>query len=324
MLGEQLGKFFLFFVFFVGSCTLHAKVRVLTFHFNMPEFIELQHKCLKTFLVDDYEMIVFNDSPFPHHEKNIHDVCQRLGIRCICYNQEWHFADPLNHQIKAWLDDPDVYSHLLFNREENRSVTLNQIARQPSIRHSHVIQYALDYFAYDHDDLVVIMDGDTFITREVHLKEIMKHVPLMGALQSIWYEYMDYLWVPFIVFDPTRLPNLNDLKFHPAVIEGKLHDTGSQTYHYIRDNPIVEYLGYEQDLSSNYLNYSVEDLLAIGFSGYEAWFLRTFPRNQRVEFYMNHSVLHFGSSSFELGGHKEKAMKLQEFLEQITYVNNEG
>ncbi len=316
-----MGKFFLFFLFLMTNNCLSAKVRVLTFHFNMPEFIEMQHKCLEAFLVDDYEMIVFNDSPFPHHEQAINDVCQRLGIQCIRYNQEWHLTDPLNHQIKGWLEDPNVYSHLVFNRESNCRITLDQIAKQPSVRHAHVIQYALDHFGYDNDDLVVIMDGDAFFIREVHLREIMSEVPLIGALKSIWYEDMDYLWVPFIVFDPARLPNLRDLRFNPSVIGRKLHDTGAQTHQYLTDNPEVWHIDFEQDLSTYYRDRSVEDLQSIGFTGHEAWFLRTFPRTQRVEFYMNHSVLHFGSSSFELEGHKEKALKVREFLEQIVEEN---
>ena len=37
--------------------TLFGVVRILTFHYNQSDFIELQHKGLKKFLKDDFELI---------------------------------------------------------------------------------------------------------------------------------------------------------------------------------------------------------------------------------------------------------------------------
>ena len=42
--------------------TTQTKVLIFTYSYNKPEFIELQYKTFKKFLLDDHELIVFNDA----------------------------------------------------------------------------------------------------------------------------------------------------------------------------------------------------------------------------------------------------------------------
>ena len=138
---------------------LNAEVLLLTFHYNRPEFIEYQHKCYQKFLKDDYRLIVFNDAKDPSIEKEIRNTCERLGIECVRFEQKWHFTHPLNEEFKKNFGSQKLnLSHLL----PPRCKDISKIASQPSLRHSRVIQYALDHYGYQHNDLVALVDGDLF------------------------------------------------------------------------------------------------------------------------------------------------------------------
>ena len=72
------------------SNRVSAKVRFLTFHYNHPEFIEIQYQTFQKFMMDDYELIVFNDAKDPKFEIAIRETCEKYGIPCIRFQQEWH------------------------------------------------------------------------------------------------------------------------------------------------------------------------------------------------------------------------------------------
>ena len=81
---------------------LLGKIRILTFHYNKPELIDLQNQALRTFMKDDYELIIFNDGPTQESEKAIRNACAKSGITCIRYEQKWHLLDPQNAKILNW------------------------------------------------------------------------------------------------------------------------------------------------------------------------------------------------------------------------------
>jgi len=296
---------------------LSAKVRLITFHYNEPAFIELQYKAFSKFLEEDHELIVFNDGNTHERARAIRKMCEKYGIKCVRFEQKWHAKDPLNLQIKQWLDDPNIYSHISFNRYPE-GVSIETIAQQASIRHCHAIQYAMDHFGYDHNDIVAIVDGDCFPIRPVSLKLLLKDCDIFGINRYIAEENVEYLWVPFIAFDPRRLPNLRDLKFNVSVINNKMHDTGAETYHYLKNNPHVRAKKYLGSASTGYYNWSLLQLKTAGFSEEESWLIKNLPWPQCVEFHIDKRFLHFGGSSFELEGHKTKAEYVAEFINAIT------
>lgn len=59
---------------FAGS----EKILILTYSYNRPEFIEWQHKTFEKFLLDDYEMIVFNDADNVVMSSQIKSMCKNL------------------------------------------------------------------------------------------------------------------------------------------------------------------------------------------------------------------------------------------------------
>jgi hypothetical protein len=300
------------FLALIISSEVFAKVRILTFHYNQAEFIKLQCRCLKKFMRDDYELIVFNDASTPENEAAIRDACQECGVKHVRYEQDWHLTAPLNEELKTALQSPDIKfsSHL--------SILIDKIASQPSVRHSHVIQYALDTHGYNHDDAVVIMDGDAFFVREISIKDRLKSVDIFGmGRRDLLDPSIQYFWSPFIAFNPAALPNLKDLKFSVSIIDHTLHDTGAASHHYLAANPTVRYTKTLPIPSSKLRRQPVKELKKLGYTSKERWLIKALPKHRNVEFNIENCVLHFRAVSFALKDHATRVSFLEEYMEKI-------
>lgn len=304
--------FFSFLLFGMLFCTINinAKIRILTFHYNLPELIEIQHKTLKEFVKEEYELIVFNDAKDPDSEQAIHNTCKRLEIKCVRFKPEWHDTDPFNAQISEW-DQSKLYSHIG-----------NIYPQHPSVRHSHAIQYALDHFGYTHNDLVALLDGDCFPSRPIKFKEILGKNHIVGIKKN--QGRYDYLWVVFILFNPKKIPSIEDLKFHLDIIDDQIHDTGSHTYHYLKNHPDVIHQKYYGESSVGFYHWTDEAMHNWGFNDNEIAFIRdldslkNFPWPITVEFHVNNQFIHLGNSSFGLPGHEEKFECVKRFVNAVV------
>lgn len=223
------------------SDELSAKVRFLTFHCNRPEFIEIQAKTFKKFIQDEYEIIVFNDAKTDEGAEEIKQMCAKHAIPCVRYEQAWHRSDPINDLFRS-------YRFIVLPGHGFGDFDIETISNCAGIRHSHVIQYALDHFGYEHDDIVVLIDGDCFPIRKTNIRKLMNGADIVGssihmALGRGWWPTGDpkysYLWVVFTAMDMPKLPNKQDLRFHMQVYEGLIYDTGSNSWKYLHDNPQV-------------------------------------------------------------------------------------
>lgn len=309
-----MSKTIILFLAFISS--FYGEIRLLTFQYNRPELIEIQYKTFKKFLKNDFELIVFNDGDTPERERGIREMCEKYGIRCIRFEQEWHETDPLNQQVKDWITDPA-------NQNPNNpglippTTTLHQIAHHPSIMHNHVIQYALTNFAYTHDDIVAIVDGDLIAIREMDLHSMMADFPILGIAKYWWLDDIDYFWVPFIAFDPKRLPDHGDLRFHVDVIHHKLFDSGAHIWHYLKRHPEVAYKKYFITNDKDDALLSLSKLLERGYTENESVLIQSLAWPYTVEFHLDNHLLHFGASSFSKDAFQVKLKEVSKFVEKI-------
>jgi hypothetical protein len=293
--------FIIALVFFIHS-ELSAKVRILTFHCNKPDFIEMQYKTLKKFLLEDFELIVFNDARLTKDEEEIQEMCDKYGIKCVRFEPKWHRTNPLNDYLIKLLKDPAIYSHINFLGSPSNEV----FADQGSVRHCHVIQYALDNYGYNH--------GDAFLIRPLSLRQMLAPYDIIGIQRYFAEESIDYLWVVFIAFNPQKLPDHHDLKFHLDAINGKLHDSGAHSYHYLKNHPSVKERKYIGVASSgmHYLDYS--NLQWRGYNENEIWLIKNLPYSSNVEFQMDKHILHSGASSLAMEDSQIKEDCVREFI----------
>lgn len=282
---------FLMVLVFLFSQNLSATIRILTFHCNHSEFLEYQCKALEKLLLEEYELIVINDGVNKKEQNAIKTVCEKYGVKNVFYIQSWHKKDPLNELVRTALSTPKGNDFFSFPLKAGYP-DIQKIYENVSIRHCHLIQYALDHFGYDHDDIVVIMDGDVFPIQPISIRALLDEVPIAG-MDS---EFRDkhYLWVPFIAFDPAQLPNLHDLKFHVDLIDGIVCDTGSHSYHYLKNNPEVKYRLYPRRSALDFFPY---DEKAFSTFGLESLAYSSVNWPTGMEFYIDYHFLHFCGGS---------------------------
>ncbi len=314
------------------SIQLHAKVRILTFHYNRGDFIELQHQTFQKFLQDDYELIVFNDAKTEENKKWIEEVCQKYEIECVRFHQEWHMTDPLNYYLQSRLQEPTTHGWWGWTA----STAIEEFASHPSVRHCHVIQYALDNYGYDHDDIVVIMDGDNFLIQPLSIRELLGTKDLVAfnqrpdhgaALRREGILTMpkgkEMPWVVFIAFNPTLLPDVHDLHLnvdvvsgHPDLPHNTIVDTGAAIYPYLWSHPDLKLEAYPWQDSNTFRNMTYYELKALGLSDRCIQFIHDVsPGN--VQFFVFEHFVHFSASSFDNPGHPPKIAHLHDFIEDI-------
>lgn len=214
-------KLFFISLFIILVNSLHAKVLIISHHFNRPDFIEWQYKTFKKFILDDYEFVVFNDAKGYSLSEDIQNVCHRLNIRCIRIPQEVH-----NRPYMKRLPFED-YNH-------------------PCVRCANVVQYSLDVLGFYHNDIVMIIDSDMFMIKPFSPRTYLGDHDIAAVEQSRNYDkqwkkstVINYIWNGIILFNMPKLPNRNTMCFNCGIIDNTPVDAGGYMHYYFKNNPSV-------------------------------------------------------------------------------------
>lgn len=294
---------------------LNGKIRFLTFHYNQPELIILQNQAFRTFIQDDYEMIVFNDGTTDEMEQQIRLACEQAEVYCVRYEQQWHETDPLNAQVHSWLSN----SSISFQRLPDIP---NNLLANGSIRHCHIIQYALDHFGYQHDDIVVILDGDLFPIRPISIRALLNNAAIAGSFRGNFL----YFWVTFIAMNMPKLPDKNDLRFSLDVINNELHDSGAHSYYYLQRHPSLPKKIFQA--METYIIPSLDPVVLktkYRFTDSECQLIKTIVEsNLEIDFQINHHFLHLRASRNDEVMRTKLPIVKEFLLKRITTFQNTG
>jgi hypothetical protein len=213
------------------------------------------------------------------------------------------------------------------------STTIEELANNASVRHSHVIQYALDNYGYDHDDIVVIMDGDNFLIKPFSIRTLLGQNDIVGFHQQedefanlrkqgilTIPKGKEMLWVVFIAFNPRKLPEVRQLQFHVDVVSDVPHlpnntviDTGAASYKYLKNHPELRLQVYPWQSSYTYRCFSHEELR---ISDRLIKYMNDIaPGN--VQFFIFEHFMHFSNGSFEGIHHQNKVYHLRALIDDL-------
>lgn len=210
----NIGIFILFF-----SIGIHAKVLIITHHYNRPDFIKIQYETFKKFLKDEYEFVVFNDSDRNKDmSKKIQETCRSLNIKCITISQSLH-------------DRP--------YQQRWPGETYND----PSVRHTNGIKYSLDILGFDFNGVVMLIDSDMFLVKNFSVEEFMHDLDIAALPQRN--KHVNYIWPGLVFMNMNTMPNKKTINFNCGRAEDVGLDTGGHTYYYLKNNPElrIKYLG---------------------------------------------------------------------------------
>lgn len=203
-------------LFLFLSFSLQAKVLIFTYAFNRPDFIEYQYKTFNHFIRDEYEFVVFNDANNNDMAHRIEEMCRKYSIKHVRIPQYIH-------------DKPYLFR---LPRESYHA---------PAVRNANVVMYSLDIMGFNHDDILVLLDSDIFITKPVSFRNLLSDCDIFGLPQSKKDEHLvEYLWIGFCCLNMKNLPNIHTLNFNCGEVAGLRVDAGGYTYYYLKNNPSVK------------------------------------------------------------------------------------
>ena len=193
-------------LFLFLSFSLQAKVLIFTYAFNRPDFIEYQYKTFNHFICDEYEFVVFNDANNNDMAHRIEEMCRKYSIKHVRIPQYIH-------------DKPYLFR---LPRESYHA---------PAVRNANVVMYSLDIMGFNHDDILVLLDSDIFITKPVSFRNLLSDCDIFGLPQSKKDEHLvEYLWIGFCCLNMKNLPNIHTLNFNCGEVAGLRVDAGGYTY----------------------------------------------------------------------------------------------
>lgn len=308
-------KYFLMIVILLmSSLQINGKVLIFTYSYNKPEFIELQYKTFKKFLLDDHELVVFNDAREQETALQIKNMCKKYGLQCIPIPQEIHDRPYLDKtgEIKHEYDwVPNEY-------------------HSPSVRNSNVVQYSLDTFGFEHDDILILVDSDLFLIKEFSFRKYLKNYDLAGYNRIVEYSKNDqiginYLWIGLIFINMKSLPNKTMFNINCSFCNNVLIDTGGQTHYYIKHNHRAHIKYFDKlFMHSHYCNtckkeksyrcfHNTTELKSLGFDNKTIAFIQEVPIDwftgvprtneivgvgyRNIEFLLNNNFVHFAGAS---------------------------
>lgn len=201
---------------------MQAKTLIITYNYDNPEFIKMQHYTFKRFVQDEYEFVVFSDAPTETAHNAIATMCKKYGIQCIRVPQHIHEAPyylPLNM--------PEIY--------QNHTTPSN-------VRHVHSIQYSLDVLGFDHDGVVLLIDTDMMLIRPLNIAEFMKDCDIASCMKGSDNnrgQTISYCWPAITFLNMQTLPDKKTLSFNCGWVNECSADSGGYTYYYLKDHPEV-------------------------------------------------------------------------------------
>lgn len=254
------------------SLLIEAKVLIFTYSYNRPDFIEIQYKTFKKFVLDDYEFIVFNDAIDDEMRLKIEQMCNTYHIRCIRIPQEIH--DPIYNA---------------------------------SVRNCAVVKYSLEKIGFAHDDIVALFDSDLFLIKEFSIKEYMQDYDIAGQWQNR--DNINYLWIGLVFLNMATMPNKTTINFDLGRIENSQTDSGGFTHYYLKNNPTTrvrwfDNIVYLADLTCNNCKknktpicyHLTSTMKELEFSN-PLIYLAYLSRNSISEVYLKNTFFHYRAGS---------------------------
>lgn len=212
--------------FLVVTVDAFGIIKLFSYAHNRPDFIELQYLTFKKFLIDEHELVIFNDAPDQNMSNIIESVCKNLKIQCVRIPQEIH--------SKPYLPRPSYGPFAEY--------------QQGSVRNCNVVQYSLNVMGFDHDDIVGLIDSDIFLVKKFSIREYMAGYDI-AAWKRMCYElfgscsgthrnnHFGYLWIGLVFLDMRTMPNKRTINFNCGIVEGVMVDSGGFTRNYLKNNP---------------------------------------------------------------------------------------
>ena len=176
-------------------------MKIFTYTFNHPTYLEYQNKCLRKFIQEPFDFYCIDNAVEQKYTDQFKNICNANNI----------------HHVK--------------NLEPDHSLAGES--------HYSALQWSWKTIISQTEELIVMLDHDTFAIDFVSISDLLGDAYLAGTPQSKS-ENIEYFHPSLMIFDTKNMPNKDTVSFKGSVIDGIATDIGGDLCHYFRDNPEVK------------------------------------------------------------------------------------
>ena len=187
-------------------------IKIYTLSHQRPDFIKHQYESIKKHVTDDFEYIVINNAVDSVEKRTeIDSICEELGVE----------------SLNVVLDPSMRVSHGEINFTGNQYANANLACSYPT-------QWAWIKYMTKHDDLVVNIDSDMFLIKDVSFKEMMSdyNFGIVHAYRGDDHR-VHYPWNGFFIADIPNMPNPEEMDWGCGEVLGERVDVGGQGHYYL-------------------------------------------------------------------------------------------
>jgi hypothetical protein len=188
-------------------------IKIYTLSDKRPDFINLQYETIKKHVTDDFEYIVINNAvDSAERTAEIDSICESLGVE----------------SLKVILDPSMRVSHGEVNFTGDQYANANLACSYPT-------QWAWINYMTKHDDLVVNIDSDMFLIKNVSFKEMIgsNNFGIVHAYRGNDHR-VHYPWNGFFIADIPNMPNPEEMDWGCGEVLGERVDVGGQGHYYLK------------------------------------------------------------------------------------------
>lgn len=191
-------------------------IRIFTSVVNRPDFVDLQQKLFKKYLLEDYTFHVIDDS----------------------------IKTSVSDEFKKVCGDNNIF----YYKKPERQKSLN-----PAQACADTVQWTYDeIIKKDYkEDIVLFLDSDMFLIDNFNVTEYVNDCVIAGLPQ--YRGHVTYMWNGIMFFNMPKMTDLN-INFSDGIVEGEMTDVGGNTYWYFKKNNVrmketnVEYPTHYNDI----------------------------------------------------------------------------
>ncbi len=175
-------------------------IKIFTYAFNNPKYLEYQIKAFKKFMTEPYDFCCVDNAIASDIRHQLRQISINNGIR---------------YQINQ---KPDHSLH--------------------GLSHYSALQWSYNTLMVNQQDTCVMVDHDMFPIHPISISELLDGALIAGAPQSRY--HVQYLHPSLMVFKMGELPNKETISFYGGKIDDLNVDIGGELHYYFTKNPGVK------------------------------------------------------------------------------------
>lgn len=194
--------------------TVEGKVNIFAHYFGQPEFVKYQHLFFEKNMLDEHQLVIFEDSYDPLVSAAIKRECEKYGVTYV-HIPKSVFENPKFPVASSYVD-----------------------LHSPSFGCAVATQYIYDNYVVPSEDICLILDNDIFLLSPFSIEKYLgtdafaySEEVRANDLSSVY-----YMLPNFLILNPSQMPEKELLNFNLGTILGNNTDSGGFTYFYLWDH----------------------------------------------------------------------------------------